>query len=87
MLKCYINVHFDSIILMSEPLVTGQVTVPAGPGVFERSEGSDLVVVRWPSGRRAAINTLVVQAAVILLTHHPGTGETGQLQLTPGVRR
>ena len=47
----------------------------AAPGGYDRAEGAELVVVGWPSGRQAAINTLVVQATVILLTHHPGQGE------------
>ena len=54
-----------------------QVTGPAGAAAgYDRAEaGGDVVLVRWPSGRQAAINTLVVQATVILLTHHPGAGE------------
>ena len=71
------NVTFTAD-LISPPLPTPvylQANVPAGPSVYDRSEGAELVLVRWPSGRQAAINTLVVQATVILLTHHPGPGE------------
>ncbi|XP_043246405.1 integrator complex subunit 1-like isoform X1 [Amphibalanus amphitrite] len=48
------------------------VTGPSAGAGYDRSEAGDVVVVCWPSGRKATINTLVVQATVILLTHHPG---------------
>ncbi|XP_037090783.1 integrator complex subunit 1-like, partial [Pollicipes pollicipes] len=41
-------------------------------GAVGWAESAEMVLVRWSSGRTAAINTLVVQASVILLTYHPG---------------
>ena len=56
-------------------LVAAQVTGPSAAAAYDRADAGDMLVVCWPSGRQAAINTLVVQATVILLTHHPGPGE------------